>query len=41
MQPLEPERILMQNVSPLESPVSDNEDIEEMEDIEDAGTPLT
>lgn len=41
MQSLETERILMQNVSPAESPVPNSEEVEESEDIQDAGTLLT
>ncbi|GAA6110924.1 uncharacterized protein si:ch211-51h4.2 isoform X1 [Tachysurus ichikawai] len=33
---LETEGILMQNVSPVESPVLDSEEVEESEDVEDA-----
>lgn len=38
MQSLETEQILMQNVSPVEFPVPDTEEVEEREDVEDAGT---
>lgn len=38
MQSLETEGILMQNVSPVDSPVPDSEEVEESEDVEDAGT---
>lgn len=41
LQSLETEQILMQNVNPEESSVPDSEEVEEWEDVEDAGTLLT